>query len=911
MKLPLKLFLYGLPLFFHSITPRSTLTLDQDVSVTAFDKTTGILYGGSAANNGIQTVFKMEPLNEIGSVNITGLATDDYLDNPDLTIDMMALAHRATTNILTIGNPFLVLHTNADVQQLYIKDVITGEHAETATIKDTNNVAGTIKKIAVTEAIKNNNDNNYYNCIFTAIAQNGQPFAEGNAGLSFTVLNNSLIPTNYQTIALNNTSRWVDLGKDSTPDLANHIVLKWDQKLQRLFAGIAGSSLNTQPPDAYAFATLSCFKIHEDFNKLSNIQLNNDIANYGIGDDAASSTIIAISQDANNKSIAIINLDTTYTSTQKNYVIIHGGLGTLTTANKKIFALPLVGLEGDVPGSLATVLDRATGYIDFTKRTPGATYLYRETDTPVIVGGGPLPFTNNDCTVKKMEAVGDTVYVALSGFQGGDNQPGFYFSQAIFNETGGIKRWTSWERIITLDTFNDSLIDFAVDPARGKIWTLPNVRHITRTDWIYSTDLTTFCGQINSALEGPCYSQLFLGKHTENFGNKVTSHYAFFGSVNKVIVVRTGVSNAASYTAATTPTSEWDDTTNAALEISAGLEEAGIIYQILYTGTDEDTTSNYLFANTQDGLYAFCSNDNRDGFNIRDALNDQLLTTLDHDNCIFKTGHWEPLETDGRVLKMSISPVEKHVYLVEEIGGSLFLTSIHYTNNIDDFQYGAHQSSHFFADHGITTIYDMKTVKYSTLYGLLIATNKGLLFFDITTARFNIVSHEIVTHISIPKYCRNHESFCVVEKQDDFSVGNAAEKYFIQQFILPTITGTTLPNIVHYNPHHSYTTNINLLPLTTETAAQVAYLQYLPSITTPILNFGSLRFFGMRIFNDNLKHSGLVSLPYQVGPLEHTIEKIDYLINETLLGSHIIHWVDHIGSGYIMAGTEKGVISLE
>ncbi len=141
MKLSFKLLLYGLPLFFHSILPRTTLTVDQDVSVTAFDKTTGILYGGSAANNDIQTVFKMEPLNEIGSVNITGLATDDYLDNPDLTVDMMSLAHRATTNILTIGNPLLVLHTNANTQQLYIKDVISDEHAETATIKDTNKVA--------------------------------------------------------------------------------------------------------------------------------------------------------------------------------------------------------------------------------------------------------------------------------------------------------------------------------------------------------------------------------------------------------------------------------------------------------------------------------------------------------------------------------------------------------------------------------------------------------------------------------------------------------------------------------------------------------------------------------------------------------------------------------------------------
>lgn len=146
------------------------------------------------------------------------------------------------------------------------------------------------------------------------------------------------------------------------------------------------------------------------------------------------------------------------TSTSLNYVIIVRDV----PGPQSIFALPVVNNRTNVKGAISNQLEQGTlaardqtptiiysqGEIPFFFRreflTPAtqAGQAYIPTDTQVQVGGGPLLAGS----ISDIFVVNDVVYASVAQAAPGQ-QPGLFYSRALFDSTGAIVAWTTWQRI--------------------------------------------------------------------------------------------------------------------------------------------------------------------------------------------------------------------------------------------------------------------------------------------------------------------------------------------------------------------------------------------------------------------------------------------------------------------------------
>lgn len=193
--------------------------------------------------------------------------------------------------------------------------------------------------------------------------------------------------------------------------------------------------------------------------------------------------------------VSIQTVKTMYTSTNLDYLIVQGGVGTVDETRSQIFALPLIN-DPDQADSFGTLANKNALPVDKYNSYPPYLFegrvfqqaatqpgdLFTSSDAPARVGGSViLPGSVTD-----LQVVADTIYATVAP-EGGDviNQsPGVFYSQALFDAYGRIKAWTNWQRAGTQGNF----FGLAVDSGYSQFWVLQgadssNVFNVRRTEW--------------------------------------------------------------------------------------------------------------------------------------------------------------------------------------------------------------------------------------------------------------------------------------------------------------------------------------------------------------------------------------------------------------------------------------------
>lgn len=924
------LIVYGLFYSINSLNAKISLTNNLSFSKSVFDKRTGKWYLTTEAD-AAQSLVSVGPLSGSSPISTTSHSFEDDIELGRIIYNI-ALGYKPN------GDPYITLSGNG--LTLIVKDITEKKELvdTTVTLNGGAQVNGVIRSMTMTNAMKKKNDNTNYNFIISGVSTSGQSFlSNDSSGLSLTQITEDLDTplVNKGTIAFGAGSTWVAANQGAITPAARPGIVKWNNDLQRLFVGIAGT---THAPNAAAntLITLSCFKLDADFTTLDNVPMNSTLNGYDTGAAAATSSIIGVTSEAA-VAMSINYFDIMHTSTNRYYAIVNGGLGNISVSSIKVFAIPLVGPEGDNPGTLATVHDATIPIINFNSRATGITQLFHETDTPAIVGASSLPCPDavninpfaidgiaSPVLVRQLEAVGDTVYCATSMTNDANNQSGLYYSQALFNSSGAITGWTEWalatpSQLSGLSNTDSSCTAFAIDAARGKIWTIPalNTNVINTTQWTHQTDPTTFAGQINTQLEGPCYCHLVLDQYAENVGNKIRGRFALFGGNGKVVAIRTGFANNASYTATNKPTDTWDDATVAAVSLSEGLPSTPInCLGYSYLSEEDEDRRNFFLAGTNSGLYIYTFKDtDLSGFAIN---TDNILSAMDHNQCIFTRGKWTNFAITEPVLKITtttpglisvlVKGVNGHHVAEISIGGSLT------GNTGDEFLFDRYlYEQDILDDYGITDMYDILAVRKNNNSTLLTATDQGIIGSRLP---LSLAHKTILHHFSTPQRTRGNSMFWFAKRSNDVTTGNITQKTRLYQATVDYINAddlsTTNTNPISLVPAHPITTDIHTFTLSNDgDADRHNNLHILHSVTTPVYSNGSLRFFGMRVFNNQDIYSKLVILPYRTHTLECNITGLIDITDADLQDVKSIYWINNVGAGYAMIGTDKGLLSLE
>lgn len=705
-----------------------------------------------------------------------------------------------------------------------------------------------------------------------------------------------------------------------------HAALHWCEGLSRLYAGIRGGW--NEQNDNNMIKVLLNFSITPNGAFYPNpVVGNHDNSDLSEGNDTSDSRIIgATNNNIESLYYSIYHLTTLKTPDNHYYLIINGGLDNAdgTAAHKKVFALPLVE-SGSHKGALAqnhiirdgnTLVSFET---DFGTTAGDFNNLFTEEDTPAKVGGHHLPFQNDNFRVTYMEAIGDTVFCALSGIEDKNNQSGIYYSQALYNPDGTICGWTYWSQIVpgsfSGQTTNDkSCYTCAIDPIAGKIWAIPNNENnnlLKLTTWNTNSLLAQLT---NKLLNGPCYSQFYLHQHVSNWASLNSNRFVFFGGDSTVIVAKTSVANDTNVLAVETyinntagaegSANSFESPVNAPVSISSGLENAGPIRALGWTSQNGGTTQNYLLAGTDNGLYAYVSNDaEQNGIQI-----DAPQTMIDVNDIPFTTYVWKKVAAiSDPVVKIvsSTSQDETYTYIlthgkthkVWKISASNQTTLSDMNNNITLLFEGKDVSKNSTTEP--TFINDIITITKDPTglnSAVVLFTNLGI-YTDIETA-------DTVLPLEFDAQARNLIS--AYRPQHTLLNNNI---YVTNRLYLPISQGS----------HNSYSGigQINFdssaeNPLFAPTPDRIAENNDTIAFSYPIKSFytnGAFRFFIEQKYNA-LKQSVLRVLPYLNGPDDYNIDYPLDLKDTALQAVRTFYWINEI-AGRMMVGTDIGVISLE
>lgn len=279
-----------------------------------------------------------------------------------------------------------------------------------------------------------------------------------------------------QALRLDPTSSALTIDNTLADIVKNQVAMHWDAPLERLFVGLqttAGSNIND---GTRAIAVIKFI----DKGGISLETIAPDTI-FTAGD----STNIIGTRGANQQ-VSIHALNTMWTSTALNYLIVVGNVGDPASTQQSVFALPLVN-AGDLKGVIA---QKNAQPQNIFKNAPVARLIARtisepattpeemthSTDLAAQVGGGDLlagPIVN-------IIVRSDTVFALV-----GENTPGIYSSQAIFNASGKIIAWTEWQRAAgtTNNIFGAALNAFEGNFILASGTTADTVNTIRRTTW--------------------------------------------------------------------------------------------------------------------------------------------------------------------------------------------------------------------------------------------------------------------------------------------------------------------------------------------------------------------------------------------------------------------------------------------
>lgn len=716
--------------------------------------------------------------------------------------------------------------------------------------------------------------------------------------------------------------------------------LFWDEPLQRLFIGLhiqTGAAI-TDIGKAVVVARL-------DNGALTLQEITPDAAITGAGTDE-----IIVAQDST-VDLKPNHLRVMHTSTGPDYLIadctITAGTG------HRVFALPLVNnTSSPTAASNGTLAKKDSALNTTTKKFTVAASTFGDlpinntiTDPEAVVGAGDLPIAASSA-VSDIVILGDAVYLSFETAPDATNETGIWSSQALFDDTGKIIRWTPWtKRTVPLNAFsgitlpggsthNGSIKFFDIDGATGNIWLVEGSTEQTVgiTSWSTGISSNDLISKLTTSLTSGSYSVLDLDQATRGFLSTTAHRYALFGGGNRVVFARISQSfDPANLVSPQTVITDYSSVQN--FLVTSLPDNSGCCHVLEYSRTsttaDNDatrTTFGYFFAGTQNGLYVFADS-NGNGFNAI-SLSTLNLTP-------FSGGSWQKVTTlSGPIVDIKTSGAGRTLYVImmtptttnplrttlysvpfaATIAAMFAPTNIFTIARAGD---GVLRSTLQFFGIQIIATDDPRAVGPENKEQLVLATNQGLFRSNASQAGSASVA-TVTTQVDA-----NWQLI-----QDGNKTTALTAFYAIAGANTP-IRHTTWP--VSIQDQHGFKTydrgSVHQISGIGEPAGTDALFNsfFIPehfnaqttstSFATlhPIIHFfsdGGRRFFVFNRITDPADQTKLGTLPFDIN--SWNIAQLDIINHPTLSAVDRIFWASQIGaSGILMVGTEKGVIGLQ
>ncbi len=349
---------------------------------------------------------------------------------------------------------------------------------------------------------------------------------------------------------------------------------------------------------------------------------------------------------ANPQTLTINKVRTMHASTGPSYLIINGGNGDNSTLGGTILALPLVDLGDPTNVLQGTIADKNSALSNFKFVTPATTQpqMPQSNEQAVVVGTGPVTVFPNDI-IYDIQVIGDTVYVSVNNTLSATSDSGILYSQAMFDETGKIIRWTPWTKK-ALPPYNTpsqnnvtAVSYFAVDAALGKVIAVDGQGEVVvQTGWNNNNKDgnqpdNSLVGILNQQLDGHASSAVLdLDQSTRGFGANQSRYALFAGAVDdESSVIFARISQALGVFVNSPQTVVTDFSLARNLFVSPLPDSTCQVTVLEYARQITGSNTNYFFAGTQNGLFVFSVNGN--GFDVANLGNLNAAP--------FTTGSWQ------------------------------------------------------------------------------------------------------------------------------------------------------------------------------------------------------------------------------------------------------------------------------
>lgn len=648
----------------------------------------------------------------------------------------------------------------------------------------------------------------------------------------------------------------------------------------------------------------------------------------------------ALRTGGNDARVVLEKISVLHTSTGFPYLVAVGGAGapggpllvnSQSTTRNTVYALPLVATAGTDLGKLAAYDITTTGTAVATGATLPSIGVAAQLAT-MQVGAGNLPIDANDQNkgVTWLECVGDTVFVSIASDVINDtNVGGVYYSQAQFNNFGKIIRWTDWAKAAPFDlsgsTTDGSLQAFAVSPVSGAVWGVEvGGQNVRRTSWTDSSaDTTKLVSVLNNNFSDGCFSVFDLNQSVGAYGNDTTRRYALFGGVNKVAFALVSTAATASYTGVQRlVTTDFSSAANFSItQLPAG---AGAVTVLGYSAGDINLSSQgFFFAGTKNGLYVWATNGGGVGATVA------TLGSVNAGAFDVTTHSWQLMAgIQGEVVAFKTRGVEQGVsmyVLTKDTSGSTTIVDRLY--RINNQATAAALTPVLLATSGTnsapsnltaaTLFYDCEVVAQSNVGNqeqVILATNNGL-YRSTTAGGVQAAANQAAaawTLITAP------------DSGITYNFVGAADRCRIPTSIFTAhwVDNALSERVYDRSSLHQLCASGDALTFTELPATATAFITD-STIPTSISRLTYYWSDGARRFHIGFKDrldfasngiNNVQMLPFRTNVVEWNVaqESVAPISFFTTKNHTRAYWVHGIGaSGYIMVGTDRGVISME
>lgn len=815
------IFLLNYPLHgaTYITTPQGNSFFGQSISAKAFDPRTGTLYLGleeDALFNALVSTTRTtttNPIPHFSCVTTSTLVANQYIDYINLVTHQQPVFRCNHVNSCALHQeelyPLLAVVTRGRNNQGVLE-----QFTQTRILALSNNGKFVVQSVQLnsltgvpTQGIVGVSSNDMF--VFAAIRPSEGDFGEiGGSITSLQLTMSANCPPlefqeqcrKFQTLEIKPVANipfdpTLNTVAINNPPLLmpNTVSMHFDEVLQRLYIGLVGTTAGGFNDGMKAVVVASV----DDNGLLTFINIAPDSA---FTPGSTNEIVGVIEGGSGAQTVAIQNMKVMHTSTGLSYLIVASGNSLPNNfqdalAINAIYALPLV----DFPTSKAngTIAKKDAPLINGSFAIPATAPgdLPTTNDEAAFVGTALIPLRPNQVILPEgpplsdMVVVGDTVYISLNPKQppqmpGLDLNPaiddaGILYSQAQFDQTGKIVRWTPWKHafprgvfdvVLKSDTNSIAQRDFEVqqqqrrikffevDPVNGKITAVEGSarKQVAVTSWdkgvdVLQPDPQSLVGQLNHHLFKGCYSVLDLDQGTRGLGEFSPGRYTLFGGVDQVIFVRTTQANRPLVGPPfnINPLSNtWrfqemslDYSDDANFKVTSILK-AGCVTSLEYSRREPSNGSqNYFFAGTENGLYVYAGTNNPamgssqgEGFPIDNTVNDLSLKPFSS-NAWFKAplinGAVLDIKTSGAgffgalyVLTLQSTPEHPMRTVLYSVAYDVNITSMFSPNNVAIIAtsgIGVFQNVPLFNSIGI-----ISTSPDGSTEQLLLATSNGL-----------------------------------------------------------------------------------------------------------------------------------------------------------------------------------------